>query len=325
MQMEPAMAKVELEKAESVPVNKAWESEADFSKWLHEHPEVLGDAMGCDLQWFGREISVGRFRADLVAEMNGYRLAAVEVQLDDSDHSHLGQSMTYAAGLEAQALIWIAPLFRNEHLLAIERLNIGMGQNLFAFAVRIKVEKTGSALVPKFEMLASPDRWFGPSGEKVDYRERRGLGFFERVREEIGDNRIDVGPSTDHSFAAFAPSTAEGDGVAYTMVFHGEDSTKGTSVHLWIQTGSSSRNRAIFERLQRDQSEIHKEVGHVLTWKPGPGRSNAYVIQWRDSYGSIDGSPRELMETREIIIDHFTKLSTALDKRLPEASAAARR
>ena len=318
------MPKVQLGKTESISVNRVWNSEADFSKWLHENLNVLGNALGCDLRSFGREIPVGRFRADLVAEMNGNYRVAIENQLDDSDHGHLGQCITYAAGLDAQALIWIAPSFRKEHLLAVERLNIGMGQNLLAFAVRIKVERSGSAHIPKFEMLASPDRWFAPSGEDVDYRLQRGFGFFERLREDIGDHRITVGPSTDQPFGAFSPSTAGIDHVAYTLAFRGGERARETSVHLWIETDTGERNRAIFDSLHRDQVAIEREVGHKLLWeRSGPGRSEACAIRWRDKRGSIDDSPLELAQTRANIVDRFLKLREALDKRLPAAVAAA--
>jgi hypothetical protein len=39
----------------------------------------------------------------------------VENQLGDSDHGHLGQLLTYAAGTAASTIVWITTRFRDEH------------------------------------------------------------------------------------------------------------------------------------------------------------------------------------------------------------------
>ncbi len=319
------MPKVNLTRARSVPVSKVWASELDFSRWLHEHLDVLGGAMGCDLQSYGREIPVGRFKADLAAEMDGRYLVAIENQLDDSDHSHLGQSLTYAAGLDAQPFIWIAPTFRKEHLVAVERLNIGMAGSLVAFAVQIEVAQIGaSEYVPRFEILASPDNFFPHSGERIDYRARRGDGFFQRLVEESGDDQMSGGGNSHREYMAGSPYENWETGISYTLVFMGKDNIAGTSVHLWIETKTRESTLAIFEHLRRQQADIHKEIGHELRWEnSGPGLSEACAIRWRTKEGSIDASPMELARTRAGMLDRYRKLRAALDERLPAAIAAA--
>lgn len=315
------MVKVKLGKVTQVPVNRVWSSEADFSKWLHDNPSALGEALGCDLQSFGQEIPVGRYRADLVAEMDGYYRVAIENQLDGSNHSHLGQSLTYAAGLQAHALIWIAPVFTTEHLRAVERLNIGMGQNLMAFAVRIKVERIGSSPpVPRFEMLASPDDWFAPSGEEIDYRQRRGQGFFRRLCEESGDRHLTSGSNSGFAFMAGVRLTDISDHLSYTLRFRGGNHNKGTSVHLWIESPSREANFALFQELQRNESEIEREFGRDLSWEPNPPGRLACAIRAYGG-GSIDDSSVLLTATRADMLERYTRLRTVLDKRLPAAIA----
>ena len=321
------MPKVQLSKAKSVPVSRVWASELEFSRWLHEHISELGEAMGCDLQSYGREIPVGRFKADLAAEMDGRYVVAIENQLDDSDHSHLGQSLTYAAGLNAQAFIWIAPTFRSEHLRAVEQLNIGMAGSLVAFAVQIEVAQIGETqFVPRFEILASPDNFFPHSGEAIDYRGRRGDGFFQRLAEESGDEQMSGGGNSHREYMAGSPYENWETGISYTLVFMGKDNDAGTSVHLWIETETRESNLAIFEHLNLHKEDIHNELGHELRWEiSGPGRSPACAIRWRTKEGSIDDSPLKLAQTRAGMLDRYQKLRTALDKRLPAAIAAANR
>ena len=319
------MPKVKFAKARAVSASSVWASESEFSQWLHEHLSELGEAMGCDLQSYGREIPVGRFKADLAAEMDGYHLVAIENQLDASDHSHLGQSMTYAAGLRAHAFIWIAPTFRSEHLKAVEQLNIGMAGNLWAFAVQIEVTQVGeSQLVPRFEILASPDNWFPHSGEKIDYRMRRGTGFFQRICDESGDETMQVGYSSAGKYGASADSSAKDQGISYSLWLRGGDATKGSTVMLWIENESRQASVTMFEHLRKDEDAINREVGHKLRWeRGGPGRSPACIVRWLDDYGSIDAPPQALAQTRADMLDRYHKLRAAFEERLPAAIAAA--
>jgi hypothetical protein len=47
----------------------------------------------------------------------------VENQLEQSDHSHLGQIPTYVAGTDPTTIVWITTGFRAEHRAALDWLN----------------------------------------------------------------------------------------------------------------------------------------------------------------------------------------------------------
>ncbi|MFC0282880.1 hypothetical protein ACFFJB_04565 [Camelimonas abortus] len=84
----------------------------------------------------------------------------IENQLEASDHTHLGQILTYLAGLGAKAVIWVAREFAEPHLSAIRWLNAHTGEEFSFFAVRARVVRIGdSPLAPVFEVVERPSSW----------------------------------------------------------------------------------------------------------------------------------------------------------------------
>jgi hypothetical protein len=106
-----------LGKLEQVKARTLWPSEAqDFTPWLSNNLSLLGEALGLDLELVRIESSVGSFSCDVEAldTLTGRRVI-VENQLEPTDHAHLGQLLTYAAGLEASVIVWISTGVREEH------------------------------------------------------------------------------------------------------------------------------------------------------------------------------------------------------------------
>ena len=127
-----------LGKIELVDLRSVWSSEAlDFTPWLAEVENIafLGDALRLNLKVKAQEKRVGRFLADIVCrDIATDSWVLIENQLERSDHRHLGQILTYAAGLELEAatVVWIAPAFCEEHRKALRWLN-GITDERFRF------------------------------------------------------------------------------------------------------------------------------------------------------------------------------------------------
>lgn len=87
---------------EYVPLREVWKNEASsFTPWLLENEEVLGDLLGIEISLTRNEEKVGDFSLDFLgANLTDDSTLIVENQLERTDHSHLGQLMTYAGGLE---------------------------------------------------------------------------------------------------------------------------------------------------------------------------------------------------------------------------------
>src|SRR3989304_142559 len=108
-----------LGRLERVSLRDAWPDEAGhFTPWLarEENIALLGDTIGLDLEVEAREKGVGPFWADIVCQdtATGQKVL-IENQLERTDHTHLGQILTYAAGLGAATIIWIAERFQEQH------------------------------------------------------------------------------------------------------------------------------------------------------------------------------------------------------------------
>lgn len=153
-----------LSRLEKVNLRTAWPNEAtNFTPWLAEkhNLDLLAETIGIPLQLEITEKSVGAFSADILAkEPDTERWALIENQITQTDHTHLGQLLTYAAGLKAKTIIWLAEKFREEHRAAIDFLNRVTTEDFAFFAVEVELYKIGdSALAPEFSLVAKPNDW----------------------------------------------------------------------------------------------------------------------------------------------------------------------
>ncbi len=155
---------LKLGKLKKVDLREYWKHEAlDFTRWLAlpENLEELGNEIGVDITLIQTEAGVGRFSADILAqEETSGRKIVIENQLETTDHSHLGQILTYAAGIEAEYIVWIVRDARDEHKQAVDWLNEHTDEKLNFFLIRIELWQIGdSNPAPKFVIVSRPNDW----------------------------------------------------------------------------------------------------------------------------------------------------------------------
>ena len=131
-----------------VGVREMWEDEArDFTPWLADHADLLGEAVGMDLLHERTEAAVGRYSADLIfREVSTDRLVVVENMFAPTDHDHLGKLITYAAGLGASYAVLISSEFREEHRSALTWLNSVSADDFGFFGVVLEGWRIGESL-----------------------------------------------------------------------------------------------------------------------------------------------------------------------------------
>ncbi len=137
-----------------------WSTEAgDFTPWLAENIDELANELGIPLTVVGTEVPVGDFRLDIRAETDG-RVVIIENQLGKTDHGHLGQCLVYAAGLDAAAVIWVAPHFREDYRQTFDWLNERTDVGVGFFGVEVSVVQIGDGpRAPVFKVVSRPNNW----------------------------------------------------------------------------------------------------------------------------------------------------------------------
>ncbi|MDZ4799920.1 MAG: DUF4268 domain-containing protein [Bryobacteraceae bacterium] len=158
------MSSPALGRLKKVELRTAWASEPfGFTPWLatQENLQLLSEAIGIELELESQEKAVGRFSADILCKDTATGdWVVIENQLERTDHTHLGQLLTYAAGLNAVTIVWIAQRFNEEHRAALDWLNEGTDQKIRLFGLEIELWQIGdSLLAPKFNIVSKPNDW----------------------------------------------------------------------------------------------------------------------------------------------------------------------
>jgi len=105
----------------------------------------------------------------------------IENQLERTDHTHLGQLLTYASGLEAVTIVWIAARFTEKHRSTLDWLNKITDDRFRFFGLEVELWRIGdSPAAPKFNVVSKPNdghtQWRKQRARSMTQSEpRRGL------------------------------------------------------------------------------------------------------------------------------------------------------
>lgn len=153
-----------LSRLEQIDLKEVWSHEASsFTPWLalEQNIALLSDTLGLDLEVEAQEKAVGPFRADILCkDLQTNTWVLIENQLERTDHSHLGQVLTYASGLGAVTIIWIAARFTEEHRSTLDWLNKITDGSFRFFGIEVELWRIGnSSPAPKFNIVSKPNNW----------------------------------------------------------------------------------------------------------------------------------------------------------------------
>ena len=267
-----------LGRLEKVGLREAWSSESsDFTPWLaqEDNLRLLGEAIGIELELESQEKDVGPFRADILCKDTATdNWVLIENQLARTDHTHLGQLLTYAAGLNAVTIVWIAERFTEEHRATLDWLNERTDETINLFGLEIELWRIGdSPIAPKFNVISQPNDWSrtvqqaAAASSEISVHKQLQLKFwtaFKQHMEAKGSFVRCQKPSPQHwSNHAIGRS-----GVHLTSIvslWNSETGVKGPEIRAELYMDGQNAKQE-FAALEKQKDATEQALGFPLTW-----------------------------------------------------------
>ncbi len=258
----------QIEKISKVPLRELWKKEdSGFTKWLEENIDYLCDVLGFDITILSREEKVGPFKVDLYGEDSEGHKVIIENQLEKTDHTHLGQIITYLTNLEANTAIWIASDPIDEHIAAVDWFNETTPEDIAFYLVKIEAIRIGknSSAAPLFTVIKRPTTERKQIGmEKKEYAERHVL------REKFWSQFLEACNQRNKYCANLSPSTDAWIGTALGFAGVGINivvSKRYARTEVYINRGEKEENKRIFDIFYGMKDQIEKDFGGKLIWE----------------------------------------------------------
>jgi hypothetical protein len=313
------MSPIELGQLQRVELREVWKHEAfDFTPWIVEHIEVIGQVLGLDLEVVGREQSVGDFAVDILArDLGRNKRVIIENQLEETDHSHLGQLITYAAGLEASVVIWVSSRIREEHRQALDWLNRGDGASTEYFGLVVELlQIDGSKPAVNLRLVVSPNNWSRRTIQTAGTNETSGRyelyrKFFQDLIDDLREKHrfTNARIGQPQNWYSFSTGTS---GFQYSFSFAAGGRVR---AEIYIDFGGSAQNSAALEILKSERPSIEEAFNESLEWEPLEGKRACRIAVYRQ--GSIEDSASALEEYHRWGIDHLLRFKAIFGPRFP--------
>lgn len=279
------MTKAPLGKLERISPRNAWAHEAgEFTPWLAQADNLtlLAETLGLEeLELVGTEHPVGDFKVDILCSDNGGKVI-IENQLEKTNHTHLGQILTYAAGVGARKVIWVAEAFRTEHVAALEFLNQHTTDELDFFAVEIELWRIGdSPMAPSFNVVVKPNDWAktGQQNAKaaatMTPTKQRQLAFWTGWQAWLQGKGSAL--RTQKPLAQHWTNIALGRaGIHLAATVHSREKRVGMEVYI-----DHNNSKAMFKQLLAQKDAIEAELKVALDWQELPDGHACRILQVR--------------------------------------------
>jgi hypothetical protein len=292
---------IKLSKITKIDLRDCWKNEAtDFTPWLasEENIALLADALGMnELEVKAQEEHVGPFRADILCVDPGTdKLVLIENQLEKTDHNHLGQILTYAAGLDAVSIIWVAERFTEEHRAAIDWLNRITNKEFNFFGVEIELIKIGDSLAaPMFNVIAKPNGWSKDvksssnksSNENRTEVENYRYDFWSAFCDYMKNNPSKLFKTQSPSYNHWMNIAIGRSGFQISLLVNTREQK--TTIQLYMPEDT---DKIFFDALLSHKDEAEAALGVKLDWRRLDGKK-ASSIDYSQSFKVTDPNKQE--------------------------------
>ena len=300
----------DIARLEPVDLREVWRNEAsDFTPWLADNLDRLGEALGMDLELVQTEAPVGSFSLDIQArDANGDRKVVIENQLEQTNHDHLGKVLTYAAGNDADVMVWVVRDFRDEHRQALDWLNQRTSEETEFWGVVVRAVKIGNSTpAPVFDVVSRPNTFrkirisSGASGAQSASQQAY-FAFWPRVVDRL---REDYGltsrrESTTASWIAFSSGIP---GVGRNISF----SKQGARIELYVDKGHKELNKGLFDFLSLHREQVDGAMGEDFDWERlDKARASRIALYFRGR--GVSDTEDRLNETAIWMVEKYVRL-----------------
>ena len=312
------MTTPDLAKIERVDLREAWPNEArDFTPWLAKNIVELGEALGMDLELQDTEAAVGGYSLDVLAtELNSNRPVIIENQLETTNHDHLGKLLTYAAGYDANVIVWLTREFRDEHRQALDWLNQRTGEDTHFFGVVVELWRIGESLpAPHFKLVATPNDWRKKNitiarndASASSELDQRYLSFFRSLFDRLRREDFAIPRNVPRRYSSFQVHNGL---VSYGANFPGRGLAR---VEVNIYTGDTNWNNQLLQGLEEYRGEIEGQLG-TLEWRRMP---KSCRISLARTESAIEDSEDDGSEIKDWMVDTLIKFKCVFGPKLKE-------
>ena len=253
-------------------------------------------------------MAVGGYSLDILAtDLGSDTSVIIENQFGTTDHTHLGQLLTYAAGLDGGTIVWVTANFRDEHRQALDWLNQRTNQDTQFFGVVVELWRIGnSPLAPHFKVAASPNEWSKSQTSSLapTQVDQQNFEWRRLLIESLRQRNVPLVGRRHQAKAHWLIVEWPISDVRYAAIWH-----RGTPGFEMIihKAGADGRewNQRLFDAFDVDRSEIEDKLadiqkGERCVWLGTDGRTSSRVAVYRD--GNVFDEPNRWEEYRNWIM-----------------------
>lgn len=295
---------------QKVKLRDIWPREdTDFTNWLNENLHILGETIGLDLGDSETEVSFNDsdFRVDIRTITKDGEDVIIENQLEQTNHKHLGQIMTYMINMEATIAIWIAKKMRQEHINVINWLNESTNKDFYLVQLEgYQIDRSNPA--PLMTVICKPSR-----NMKVAGQQKKELSERIRLKRAFWEGFLEKANNKTSFFSK--------DKVFSWTARHNKIGTTGIQLGCYVNAGKTAVSVLFEPDLEKDflslKKDLEAEIGFYLEQRDksksrGMATSNREgFIKWLDR-GGYQNPKDEWDQIQEEMLDHFVKLEKAL-------------
>ena len=309
---------------ERVDLREVWPHEAqDFTPWLADNLDKLGEALGLDLELQSVEAAVGSFSLDVLAyDLGSNRPIIIENQLEVTNHDHLGKLLTYAAGYDAYAIIWLTREFRDEHRQALDWLNQRTDEDTQFFGVVVEAWRIDdSRPAPHFRVVAMPNNWqkrtvsvARESSARIESEQgKRYQEFYRPIVQAVAAELQFTGSrnSMPRRWLSFQTGVH---GVRYGANFYQYSGTANVELAIW--RSDKEWNERLFDLLLERKKQIETELVGDLEWERLDGFQSCRISAKQPA--SIDDDDDSLAHLQDWMVERLLAFKRVFTPHLQE-------